>query len=63
MAVKRLSGLEDNVYANGIIEISPNTITANYTFPTGYNGISVGPVVIADGVTVTIPSGSEWTLA
>jgi hypothetical protein len=62
MAVKRLSGLEDNVVVNGIIEINPNTITANYTFPTNYNGVSTGPVVIADGVTITIPSGSDWTI-
>ena len=62
MAIKRLSGLEDNVVVNGIVRINPNTITANYTFPAGYNGVSAGPIIIADNVTVTIPSGCEWAI-
>jgi hypothetical protein len=62
MAVKRLSGLEDNIVLNGTIELVPNTIVANYTFPAGYNGSSSGPVVIANNVIVTIPTNAVWTI-
>jgi len=44
--------------------IQPNfsTISNNYTFETNYNGVSAGPITIADGVTVTVPSGSAWSI-
>lgn len=48
--------------AGGAVQLNPSTISANYTLPTGFNGVSTGPVVIADGVTVTIPSGTDWTI-
>ena len=38
------------------------TITANYTITSGKNAGTFGPVTIADGVTVTIPDGSTWTV-
>ena len=38
------------------------TITANYCITTGSNAMSAGPILIADGVTVDIPDGSEWTI-
>lgn len=41
------------------IEIFAQTISADYTLPSGNNALSVNPT-IASGVTVTIPSGSEW---
>jgi hypothetical protein len=34
----------------------------DYTLPTGRNAASAGPVTITSGVTVTIPSGSVWTI-
>lgn len=39
-----------------------NAITTNYTIPTGYNGMSAGPITVADGVTVTIADGSSWSI-
>ncbi len=48
--------------ANGVIALNYSTISADYTFPSGFNGESRGPVIIADGVTVTITSGCEWTV-
>jgi hypothetical protein len=39
---------------------SKQTISSNYTLTAGYNGISVGPVTIASGYAVTIPSGAKW---
>jgi hypothetical protein len=43
-------------YTNG------QTVTTNYTIPTGQNAMSAGPITIADGVTVTVSDGSVWTI-
>ena len=37
-------------------------ITANYTITAGKNAMTAGPVTINDGVTVTVPDGSVWTI-
>jgi hypothetical protein len=39
-----------------------NTIRSNYTITTGSNAMSAGPIIIADGVIITIPDGSEWSI-
>jgi hypothetical protein len=50
-------GGTDNIFfLNGI------TVTTNYTLPTNYNAGTFGPVTVNNGVTVTIPSGSVWTV-
>jgi len=51
-----------NKSAIGLFEHSA-TISSNYSISSGYNAISGGPVSIDNGVTVTIPSGSTWTVA
>ena len=38
------------------------TVTQSSTINAGNNAISSGPVTIASGVTVTVPSGSVWTV-
>lgn len=38
------------------------TVTTSYTIPTGKNAGTFGPVSINSGVTVTIPTGSVWTV-
>jgi hypothetical protein len=38
------------------------TVTTSYAIPSGKNAMSAGPVTINGGVTVTIPSGSVWTI-
>lgn len=48
--------------ANGCIYENNVTITSNYTFTTGKNGMSVGPITIDSGVTVTIGSGQRWVV-
>jgi hypothetical protein len=45
-----------------IFFVNSQTITTNYTIPTGYNAVTAGPVTINSGVTVTIPSGSTWAV-
>ena len=37
-------------------------ITSNYVITTGSNAMSAGPITINDGVVVTIPDGSAWTI-
>jgi hypothetical protein len=38
------------------------TISVNYTLTTGYNGVSAGPVEVADTYTVTVPAGAVWVI-
>jgi len=38
------------------------TVTQSSTINTGNNAISAGPVTIADGSSVTVPSGSRWVV-
>lgn len=45
----------------GYIE-NANTIAVSSTINTGNNAISGGPVTVNSGVTVTVPSGSVWTV-
>lgn len=49
-------------YADGCVYENSQTITTNYTMTTGKNGQSAGPITIADGVTVTIPTDSNWVI-
>jgi len=39
-----------------------NTITTDYTIGTGKNVINAGPMTINSGVTVTVPTGSSWSI-
>ena len=39
-----------------------NTITEAYTIATGNNAMSAGPVTVATGGSITIPTGSIWTV-
>jgi len=48
--------------AGGAVYENKQSIIANYTMSTNYNGESVGPIQIDSGVTVTIPSGSRWVI-
>ena len=48
--------------AGGAIYENTDDITSNYTLTTGSNGMSVGPITLATGVTVTVPSGQRWVI-
>ena len=48
--------------AGGAIYENVDDITANYTITAGSNGMSVGPMTLAGGVTVTVPSGQRWVI-
>lgn len=47
----------------GVIYENSQTISTSYTITSGRSGHSVGPITIASGVTVTLPSGSRWVIA
>jgi len=47
--------------SNGIV-INSKTVAASYSIPSGYCGTSAGPITIASGQTVTVPSGSRWVV-
>ena len=44
---------------NGII-VNSQTIAASYSIPSGSSAMSTGPITVASGATVTVPSGSKW---
>jgi len=46
----------------GTFFVNPTTVSANYTIPTNYNAMTAGPITVNSGVTVTVPSGSTWTV-
>ena len=50
---------EEMVASNGIF-VNSQSISVNYTVPSGYNATSTGPVTVASGTAFTVPSGSRW---
>ena len=59
-SIGELSALEVRS-SNGIL-VNSQTVSADYTIASGDNGGSFGPVAVASGITVTIASGSVWTV-
>jgi hypothetical protein len=47
---------------DAVFYVNGQTVTADYTIPSGQNAMSAGPITIADGITVTISDGSVWTV-
>lgn len=37
-------------------------ITTSYTIPVNKNAMSAGPITVSDGVVITVPDGSTWTV-
>jgi hypothetical protein len=56
-----LTGLASTV-AGGAIYENSQTISASHTIPSGSNGMSAGPVTVNNGITLTISSGSTYTV-
>ena len=49
-------GTDQIFYLNG------QTVTTNYSIPSGQNAGTFGPVTVNGGITVTVPSGSTWSI-
>jgi hypothetical protein len=48
--------------AGGAVITNKDVASVNYTIPAGTNGLSVGPVSVASGVTITVTSGQRWVV-
>jgi hypothetical protein len=49
------------IATNGLI-LSNTTVTANYTVPVGQNALSIGPMAVANNVSVTVSNGQRWVI-
>ena len=47
------------VASNGLL-VHSTTVSTSYSIPSGSNAIAAGPMTVASGASVTIPSGSRW---
>jgi len=57
--------IKSNAYKDnnlsGIVQHA-NTVSFNVVIQDNYNGMSAGPITIDSGVSVTVPTGSTWTI-
>ena len=51
-----------NTVANNCVYENSRTISSNFTFSTDKSGMSAGPITVATGISVTIPSGGRWVI-
>jgi hypothetical protein len=60
------SGVAADIYTTGHVSAAimsnPQAITVDQSIPTNYNANSWGPITVNTGVTVTVGSGSYWTV-
>jgi hypothetical protein len=38
------------------------TVVTSWTIPSGYSAMTVGPITLSTGVSVTVPTGSKWVV-
>ena len=50
------------IIANNGLILNNATVSSSYTIATGNNAMSVGPVTVASGQTVTVSSGQRWVV-
>ena len=49
------------IASNGLV-LNNSTVSVSYTIATGNNAMSVGPITVASGQTVTVSSGQRWVI-
>lgn len=55
--------IDDNRnHINGLFWENRQEVTQNYTISASSNAGTFGPITINNGITVTIPDGSVWTI-
>ena len=47
---------------DAIFHENDQTVTSNYTITTSKNAGTFGPITVNSGITVTVPSGSTWSI-
>jgi len=45
-----------------IFFVNEQTVTTSYSIPASNNAMSTGPITVANGAVVTVPSGSRWVV-
>ena len=51
-----------NVASSQGINFNSSTISVNTSIPSGYNGLSAGPITVNPSITVTVPANSRWVV-
>lgn len=59
---KATAGAQGGGLTNAVFFENDKVVTDNYTITAGKNAGSFGPVTVNNGVVVTVPSGSVWTI-
>lgn len=59
---KAAAGAMGGGTSNAVFFENDQNVTDNYTITVGKNAGSFGPITVDDGVTVTIPDSSIWTI-
>ena len=49
------------ISSNGL-SVNSSTVASSYTIQTGQNAMSVGPITVASGQSVTVSSGQRWVV-
>ena len=47
---------------NAAVQLNSTNATSNGTIGAGYNGFSVGPITVANNVSITVASGQRWII-
>jgi hypothetical protein len=55
-------GVISGASLNAVFYENDQTVTVSYAITAGKNAVTAGPIAIESGVTVTVPSGSSWTI-
>jgi hypothetical protein len=42
--------------------LNPKLVTTSFTIPSTHNAMSIGPITISAGITVTVSPGAVWTI-
>ena len=42
--------------------LNPKLVTTTFEVPSTHNAMSIGPITISDGVTVTVSTGAIWVI-
>lgn len=61
----QLDGISAGATGGGsdqVFFLSDINVNNDFTIPTGRNALSAGPTAVNTGITVTVPSGSTWTI-
>jgi hypothetical protein len=48
--------------ANNGLVVNSTTISSNYTIDSGTNASSIGPITVANGISVTVTTGQRWVV-